>query len=74
MANKRFYYKNYGNVDLCLVCGYVGENKCSVFYRDDKLNIIKDYGILEEKSAFDLYAKLKDFEKMLENGEKNGNR
>lgn len=62
MSFKEFYSKQFGDRELCIVCGYVGDNKCNVFYRDKDWKTIKDYGILQRDEAFNLYAKLKNME------------
>ena len=55
MANKEFYTKKIGNLELCLVCGWVGDNKCVVFYRNHKGDTTIDFGILDRKIAFETY-------------------
>ncbi len=57
MANKEFYTKKIGNLELCLVCGYVGDNQCVVFYRNHKGDNVLDFGILERKLAFETFEK-----------------
>jgi hypothetical protein len=55
MPNKEFYSKKIGNLELCLVCGWVGDNKCVVFYRNHNGNTTIDFGILDRKIAFETY-------------------
>lgn len=55
MANKEFYVKKIGTMELCLVCGYVGDNQCSVFYRNRKNDITIDFGIMPRKLAFETF-------------------
>jgi len=57
MANKEFYTKKIGNLELCLVCGYVGDNQCVVFYRNHKGDNVLDFGILDRKVAFETFEK-----------------
>lgn len=57
MASKEFYVKKIGNLELCLVCGWVGDNKCVVFYRNHKGDTTIDFGILDRKIAFETYNK-----------------
>lgn len=57
MANKEFYTKKIGSMELCLVCGYVGDNNCVVFYRNNKGDNVLDFGILDRKVAFETFEK-----------------
>jgi hypothetical protein len=56
MANKMFYTKPIGDLELCLVCGYVGENKCYIFYRKKgEYDSIKEIGTFDENTAFKIF-------------------
>jgi hypothetical protein len=55
MANKEFYVKKIGDLELCLVCGWVGDNQCSVFYRNHKGDIVIDFGEHDRKVAFETF-------------------
>lgn len=57
MASKEFYVKKIGNLELCLVCGWVGDNQCVVFYRNHKGDNVLDFGILDRKVAFETFEK-----------------
>jgi hypothetical protein len=51
------YNRNIGDNEVLIMCGYVGDNKCVVIVRDSEHNIIKDYGILPQEKAFEVYNK-----------------
>jgi hypothetical protein len=54
------YSRNIGDNEVLIMCGYVGDNKCVVVVRDSEHNIIKDYGILPQEKAFEVYNKEND--------------
>jgi hypothetical protein len=61
MANKVFYAKPISdNLEICLVCGWVGENRCVVFTRDMQTKEkVEDFGIHSTKDAHDFYSRTK---------------
>jgi hypothetical protein len=63
MANKSFYVKKIGeDLELCLVYGWVETDKYSLFIRNaTSQNIIKDYGVLDSKEAWEIYNSQKGY-------------
>lgn len=50
------YSRAIGDCEIVLMCGYVGEGKCVVIVKDNIDNdIIKEYGILPQDKAFEIY-------------------
>jgi len=61
MANRISYAKQISDkLELCLICGWVGENKCVLFTRDIMTKEkVEDFGVHGYKDAHHFYANTK---------------
>jgi len=57
MANKAFYVKKLDHEwELCMVYGYVGDNKYHLFIRKiDNTNVTHEIGTFNSKEAIDIW-------------------